>query len=85
VSTKYISQFPKPVLADLLSGRWLPVIGAGMSLNATLPVGKKMPLWADLGKTVSRGTGGLYLNECSGFDLCLRARIRPCAFGGKTL
>ncbi len=49
MSTKYISQFPKPVLDDLLSGRWLPVVGAGMSLNATLPLGKKMPLWADLG------------------------------------
>ena len=51
--TKYISQFPKPVLDDLLSGRWLPVVGAGMSLNATLPAGKKMPLWADLGKLLA--------------------------------
>src|SRR5690349_1126475 len=53
MSTRYISQFPKPVLDDLLSGRWLPVIGAGMSLNATVPVGKKMPLWADLGKQLA--------------------------------
>lgn len=47
---KYLQYFPKPLLEDLVKGRWLPVIGAGMSLNATLPDGKKMPLWADLGK-----------------------------------
>ena len=58
MSTKYISQFPKPVLDDLLSGRWLPVVGAGMSLNATLPVGKKMPLWADLGKQLAEELTG---------------------------
>jgi hypothetical protein len=41
------------VLNDLLTGRWLPVVGAGMSLNATVPPGKKMPLWADLGKQLA--------------------------------
>ena len=33
-----------------MNGRWLPVIGAGMSLNATLPSPAKMPLWGDLSK-----------------------------------
>lgn len=45
----YLSHFPKPVLEDLVKGRWLPIIGAGMSLNARVPPGKKLPLWGDLG------------------------------------
>lgn len=48
--TKYLQYFPKPLLDDLVKGRWLPVVGAGMSLNAVLPAGEKMPLWNDLGK-----------------------------------
>jgi hypothetical protein len=51
--TKYIQHFPVPVLEDLVTGRWLPVIGAGMSLNATVPAGKRMPLWAGLGKELA--------------------------------
>lgn len=47
---KYLQYFPKPLLDDLANGRWLPVIGAGMSLNAALPAGESMPLWGDLGK-----------------------------------
>ena len=35
---------------DLVNGSWLPVIGAGMSLNATLAPPAKMPLWGDLSK-----------------------------------
>jgi len=49
--TKYLQYFPKPLLDDLVNGRWLPVVGAGMSLNANLPAGKSMPLWGDLGRT----------------------------------
>ncbi|MBY5416153.1 SIR2 family NAD-dependent protein deacylase [Rhizobium leguminosarum] len=52
--TKYLQYFPKPLLDDLANGRWLPVIGAGMSLNASLPAGKAMPLWGDLGKAFER-------------------------------
>lgn len=50
---KYISHFPKPVLDDLLTGKWLPVVGAGMSLNAVAPSGKKMPLWPELSKELT--------------------------------
>jgi NAD-dependent SIR2 family protein deacetylase len=50
---KDLQHFPKPVLDDLVTGRWLPVVGAGMSLNATVPAGKKMPLWSDLGKELA--------------------------------
>jgi hypothetical protein len=53
MATKYLQFFPKPLLDDLVSGRWLPVVGAGMSLNARFPASKKMPLWPDLGKTLS--------------------------------
>jgi hypothetical protein len=38
------------LLDDLVNGRWLPVIGAGMSLNAALAPPAKMPLWGDLSK-----------------------------------
>ncbi len=49
MAKNYLTYFPKPLLDDLLHGRWLPVVGAGMSLNASVPSGKKMPLWGDLG------------------------------------
>jgi hypothetical protein len=49
VAPKYLPSFPKPVLDDLVTGKWLPVVGAGMSMNAVLPKGKKMPLWKELG------------------------------------
>jgi hypothetical protein len=47
---KYLNLFPKPLLDDLVAGRWLPVVGAGMSMNAKLPSGKTMPLWPKLGQ-----------------------------------
>ena len=49
MAPKYLPSFPKPVLDDLVTGKWLPVVGAGMSMNAALPKGKKMPLWKELG------------------------------------
>ena len=51
MAPKYLVHFPKPLLEDLVNGRWLPVIGAGMSLNAKLPPLAKMPLWPELGKS----------------------------------
>jgi hypothetical protein len=54
---KYIPFFPKPVLDDLVSGRWLPVVGAGMSLNAITPKGKKMPLWGEMSKALTDELG----------------------------
>jgi hypothetical protein len=50
VASKYLEFFPKPLLEDLVNGKWLPVIGAGMSLNATLPPPERMPLWPEFGK-----------------------------------
>ena len=49
--TRYIQHFPKPLLDDLLKGRWLPIVGAGFSRNAVVPKGRQMPVWSDLGDT----------------------------------
>ncbi len=47
---EYLPHFPKPLLDDLVQGRILPIVGAGMSRNAAVPAGAKMPLWDGLGK-----------------------------------
>lgn len=48
--SKYLQHFPKPLLDDLVNGRWLPIVGAGLSFNATVPDGKSVPMWGELGK-----------------------------------
>lgn len=53
MSAGHLSHFPKPLLEDLVIGRWLPIIGAGMSLNAVVPSNRWLPLWGDLGKALS--------------------------------
>lgn len=53
MAVTYLPHFPKPVLDDLVTGKWLPVVGAGMSLNAILPAGKKIPLWAGMSKELT--------------------------------
>lgn len=45
--------FPIPFLDDLVKGRVLPIVGAGLSKNAITPGNAKMPLWDDLGKLMS--------------------------------
>jgi SIR2-like protein len=57
MATKYLRHFPKPLLDDLVGGRWLPIIGAGFSRNAVVPAGKQMPLWADLGSSFATEIG----------------------------
>jgi hypothetical protein len=51
---KYLQHFPKPLLEDLIAGRWLPFIGAGFSRNAVVPPSKRMPLWNDLGDLLAK-------------------------------
>lgn len=41
---------PQPLLEALVENRWLPLIGAGFSLNAELAAGAAMPTWERLGK-----------------------------------
>lgn len=50
----YLARFPQPLLDDLLAGRWLPVVGAGLSRNADVPQGEVMPLWDDLGRALAK-------------------------------
>jgi len=51
--SEYLSYFPAPFLEDMVQGRCLPFIGAGFSLNAKVPRGKKMLDWDGLGKRVA--------------------------------
>lgn len=51
MAVKYLKHFPRPLLDDLVEGRWLPIVGAGLSRNAVLPSGQTMPLWDELGKS----------------------------------
>lgn len=51
--TDYLDYFPEPFLEDMVQGRCLPFVGAGFSLNAKIPAGKKMLDWAGLGKKVA--------------------------------
>lgn len=44
----YLSFFPEPLLADLCEGQVLPFVGSGLSLNAIVPPGRKMPLFGDI-------------------------------------
>lgn len=45
--------FPTPFLDDLVKGRVLPIVGAGLSRNAITQGNTKLPLWDDLGKLLS--------------------------------
>ncbi|NLD93980.1 MAG: SIR2 family protein [Fibrobacter sp.] len=53
MSEKLIELFPKPLLTDLIAGRWLPVIGAGLSRNAINTTEKELPMWDELGRIFS--------------------------------
>ena len=50
---EYIHHFPVPFLEDIVRGRCLPFVGAGFSLNAKIPRGKRMLDWDGLGKAVA--------------------------------
>ncbi len=53
MKNKYLEQFPKPLLDDLVDGRWLPIVGAGLSRNAFLPHQQTIPLWNELGEGIA--------------------------------
>lgn len=50
----YIRHFPSPFLEDMVRGKVLPFVGAGFSLNAKIPNGKKMLDWDGLGKQAAK-------------------------------
>ena len=55
---RYLRKIPKPLLDDLVSGRWIPIVGAGLSRNAIFPTGRTMPLWNELGSIVAEDLQG---------------------------
>jgi hypothetical protein len=50
---KYLKHLPKPLLDDLVSSRCIPFVSAGLSRNADIPPGTKMPDWDGLGRAVA--------------------------------
>lgn len=75
-----IDHIPHELLDDIIAGECLPIIGAGLSMNAILPPMCKMPLWNDLGievakrlKTTFSGDSkadlSAYCAKCSKFEL----------------
>ena len=51
--SEYLDSFPAPFLEDLVAGRCIPFVGAGLSLNADLPAGKEMRDWDGVGRFVA--------------------------------
>jgi hypothetical protein len=49
---RLLDYVPIPLLNDLVSGRWLPVVGAGLSRNAEIRGTGSMPDWRELGNRV---------------------------------
>ena len=54
MKSKYLKKFPQPLLDDLVDGRWLPIVGAGLSKNAVISYRRTMPLWNELGKGLAK-------------------------------
>lgn len=61
-SADYVNRLPAGLRRSLFAGRWLPVIGAGISRNARTDDGRRPPNWSELGDllavdvpTTSRG------------------------------
>lgn len=48
---------PKPLIDDISAGKCLPFIGAGFSLNASLPKKLKMPAWPELTEILAKTAG----------------------------
>ncbi len=55
-----IDLIPAPVLEDFVKGRWLPVIGAGLSRNAVVKDGDPPALWRELAKEMAKA---LYVDK----------------------
>lgn len=49
-----LKSVPQPLLSDLVRGRWLPVVGAGLSMNANVSGTGAMPNWRSLGDRIGR-------------------------------
>ena len=59
----YLSAIPKPLLNDFLTGRVIPLVGAGFSKNADIPIGLSMPDWNELGKLAADEIPGYHYDN----------------------
>lgn len=50
---EYLNLIPKPLLDDFLNNNVIPIVGAGFSKNAQIPVNVIMPDWKELGKKIA--------------------------------
>ncbi len=46
---RLLGALPRPLLAEFLAGRWLPIVGAGLSRNSETPDSLPLPDWKQLG------------------------------------
>jgi len=46
--SRLAQNLPRPLYDDIVHGRWLPVVGAGLSRNARVPSGQAPPDWVGL-------------------------------------
>ena len=58
MTAKYLRHFPKPLLDDLVSGCWLPIVGSGLSRNAFVSSRQPLPLWDELGQRLAKNMPG---------------------------
>lgn len=57
--SEILAQMPRPLLEELVQGRWLPLVGAGFSKNAKVPGGQPPLDWAALGRAVAEDVPNL--------------------------
>ena len=48
-----LDHVPQPLFGDIVSGKYIPIIGAGFSKNAIISSEKKMLNWFELGEKQS--------------------------------
>ena len=53
-SYKYLHSVPQALLDEFVQGNVVPVVGAGFSKNADIPVGITMPDWPELANAAAR-------------------------------
>ncbi|MFL6139635.1 MAG: SIR2 family NAD-dependent protein deacylase [Frankiaceae bacterium] len=59
----YFARLPRLLQDEFSAGRWLPIVGAGISANARTRTGKQPPAWKELGEAVRQ-----YLPDGYGVD-----------------
>lgn len=55
-----LAHLPRPLLDDFKAGRWLPIVGAGLSIGAEGCAPATMPTWEQLGASLAAELPGRY-------------------------